>query len=271
MADDSSQIDLDTERADRPERSGGEREKKEKRDSTSKDSNDSKKLPGTSERENKEKKDTLAAVRKTNAILEALVDSESSSSEDQPLSQCSKNIKEATGTKRKAEVLSKESGKIGVTIKTSPDGPPAAKIHCGESATPISAPLKTEPAPLSPETPASHPESNTPAEKPIAERGNNENVVHNNVANNPNADAAQAEEANLNNDALNADAPIVANNNNGNKAIQTSPRSVPPTLWLPKARNTDQVFITDVTVNLETVTIRECKTERGFFRERTVT
>lgn len=30
----------------------------------------------------------------------------------------------------------------------------------------------------------------------------------------------------------------------------------------------DQVFITDVTVNLETVTIRECKTEKGFFRDK---
>lgn len=37
-----------------------------------------------------------------------------------------------------------------------------------------------------------------------------------------------------------------------------------------KARNpvADQVFITDVTVNLQTVTIRECKTEKGFFKER---
>lgn len=30
----------------------------------------------------------------------------------------------------------------------------------------------------------------------------------------------------------------------------------------------DQIFITDVTVNLKTVTIRECKTEKGFFRDR---
>lgn len=37
-----------------------------------------------------------------------------------------------------------------------------------------------------------------------------------------------------------------------------------------RARNpvADQVFITDVTVNLQTVTIRECKTEKGFFKER---
>lgn len=37
-----------------------------------------------------------------------------------------------------------------------------------------------------------------------------------------------------------------------------------------RARNpiADQIFITDVTVNLQTVTIRECKTEKGFFKER---
>lgn len=37
-----------------------------------------------------------------------------------------------------------------------------------------------------------------------------------------------------------------------------------------RARNpvADEIFITDVTVNLKTVTIRECKTEKGFFKER---
>nr|CAD7199741.1 unnamed protein product [Timema douglasi] len=38
--------------------------------------------------------------------------------------------------------------------------------------------------------------------------------------------------------------------------------------WLKRAPVADKVFITDVTVNLKTVTIRECKTEKGFFRER---
>lgn len=52
------------------------------------------------------------------------------------------------------------------------------------------------------------------------------------------------------------------------REMPMSPRAVAPRLWLPKNRNTDQVFITDVTVNLQTVTIRECKTGEGFFRER---
>ncbi|XP_063222035.1 polycomb group protein Pc [Bacillus rossius redtenbacheri] len=38
--------------------------------------------------------------------------------------------------------------------------------------------------------------------------------------------------------------------------------------WRRRNPVVDQVFITDVTVNLTTVTIRECKTEKGFFRER---
>lgn len=38
--------------------------------------------------------------------------------------------------------------------------------------------------------------------------------------------------------------------------------------WFARNPVADQVFITDVTVNLKTVTIRECKTEKGFFKDR---
>ena len=38
--------------------------------------------------------------------------------------------------------------------------------------------------------------------------------------------------------------------------------------WRTRNPVADQIFITDVTVNLQTVTIRECKTEKGFFKER---
>lgn len=58
-------------------------------------------------------------------------------------------------------------------------------------------------------------------------------------------------------------------NNNGVSAeiqpVLTSPGSE---YWLARNPVADQVFITDVTVNLKTVTIRECKTEKGFFKER---
>ena len=71
------------------------------------------------------------------------------------------------------------------------------------------------------------------------------------------------------------------NNNNNNNASQnikssefvTSDMYIPLTspgtdYWHSRNPVADQVFITDVTVNLKTVTIRECKTEKGFFRER---
>ncbi|RZC31934.1 Chromo and/or Tudor-knot domain containing protein [Asbolus verrucosus] len=58
-------------------------------------------------------------------------------------------------------------------------------------------------------------------------------------------------------------------NNNNNVTdelpVLTSPGSE---YWLARNPVADQVFITDVTVNLKTVTIRECKTEKGFFKDR---
>jgi hypothetical protein len=73
-----------------------------------------------------------------------------------------------------------------------------------------------------------------------------------------------------------------SNNNNMNtgnldEVDKPAPTLIPQLLTSPSsdywhARNpvADQVFITDVTVNLKTVTIRECKTEKGFFRNRDV-
>lgn len=67
------------------------------------------------------------------------------------------------------------------------------------------------------------------------------------------------------------------NNNNTSNVKQTeiskseiyAPLTSPGTdYWHARNPVADQVFITDVTVNLKTVTIRECKTEKGFFRER---
>lgn len=53
--------------------------------------------------------------------------------------------------------------------------------------------------------------------------------------------------------------------NNVSESVVTSPGS---DYWISRNPVADQVFITDVTVNLKTVTIRECKTEKGFFKER---
>lgn len=182
-------------------------------------------------------------------------DTASNSSDDQPLSH-----KDLAGTKRKAEVLSKE-GKVGVTIKTSPDESTAAKnqrIEAPSMVTPVSSGTKSDikpAAPLSPDTPASRPESNIPPVEKSAATGLSNNAPP---------------EENGPKNLIPNDFPPVSNNNTINKHqhLTLSPRAAPPQLWLPRAQNTDQVFITDVTVNLETVTIRECKTERGFFKTR---
>ncbi|XP_065094128.1 polycomb group protein Pc [Ochlerotatus camptorhynchus] len=182
-------------------------------------------------------------------------DTASNSSDDQPLSH-----KDLAGTKRKAEVLSKE-GKVGVTIKTSPDESPAAKnqrLEAPSMVTPLTSGPKSDlkpVAPLSPDTPASRPESNIPLVDKSAAAG-----VANNV---PPEDKAPKK-------PISNDFPPVSNNNTINKHqhLTLSPRAAPPQLWLPRSQPTNQVFITDVTVNLETVTIRECKTERGFFKAR---
>lgn len=188
-------------------------------------------------------------------------DTASNSSDDQPLSH-----KDLAGTKRKAEVLSKE-GKVGVTIKTSPDdsvssssAAKAQRLETPSTVTPVTSGVKSDikpVAPLSPDTPASRPESNIPP----AETG----VAAAAAANNLPQPEGIAPRKPISNDF-----PPVSNNNTINKHqhLTLSPRAAPPQLWLPRAQATDQVFITDVTVNLETVTIRECKTERGFFKAR---
>lgn len=62
----------------------------------------------------------------------------------------------------------------------------------------------------------------------------------------------------------------VNGHNNNNVSADLAPALTSPgsEYWLARNPVADQVFITDVTVNLKTVTIRECKTEKGFFKER---
>ncbi|XP_053685103.1 polycomb group protein Pc [Sabethes cyaneus] len=181
-------------------------------------------------------------------------DTASNSSDDQPLSH-----KDLAGTKRKAEVLSKE-GKVGVTIKTSPDEGSVAKnqrLEAPSTVTPVTSGAKSDikpAAPLSPDTPASRPESNIPPEEKSTVA-----AAINNVA---------PEEKPPKKPAANDFLPVSNNNTINKHQLTLSPRAAPPQLWLPRAQATDQVVITDVTVNLETVTIRECKTERGFFKAR---
>ena len=46
-------------------------------------------------------------------------------------------------------------------------------------------------------------------------------------------------------------------------------RPPPPEFWKQQNKLVNQIMITDVTTNDQTITIRECKTPRGFFKERT--
>lgn len=55
----------------------------------------------------------------------------------------------------------------------------------------------------------------------------------------------------------------------GVKTIETSNIISPPLeYWVKRNPVVDQIFITDVTSNLVTVTVRECNTDSGFFKSR---
>lgn len=157
------------------------------------------------------------------------------------------------GTKRKAEVL-KESGKIGVTIKTSPDGPAtkaqqAANDQQQKLAESATQPHKTDSQAASLGTESEAGESTG---APYAEEEDDESA---------------ASTPSENNNIPKLSGPLALSQKQ--PLTPLSPRAVPPRFWLPSKCNiSNRVVITDVTVNLETVTIRECKTERGFFRER---
>lgn len=196
-------------------------------------------------------------------------DSNSSSSEDLPLS--SKN--HPTNTKCKVEML--KSGKL--LIKTSPDGPPTAPPSSKKSspstseqtATSASTPIKTESAPLSPATPASRPDQDIPV--PTAPQPPKAVVIIDKVEAEPiNNNTNQKSKENENNNSISkvVTAAVVASDDQ--QIIRKPVHHQPATrIWLPsKCKLSDKVVITDVTVNLKTVTIRECKTEQGFFKER---
>ncbi|XP_022820055.1 polycomb group protein Pc [Spodoptera litura] len=201
--------------------------------------------------------------------------------------------------KRKAEVLSRESGKIGVTITMSP---PAAKrhdstklngsrtshsthsthtTHSAHTAHTVQPPPPAAPpggaaAPASPAAEAAAPrtgprraphspeeaDAHTPPERerrtetqptataPAEPKG----------AQPPPPAEPQPEEEE---DSW-GDAPVAV--------PAPPPAPVAPrrgaAYWMARSPVADQIFITDVTVNLQTVTIRECRTEKGFFRSR---
>ncbi|CRK92987.1 CLUMA_CG006617, isoform A [Clunio marinus] len=190
----------------------------------------------------------------------------SSSSDDQPIVS-----KDLIGAKRKAEVLSKESGKIGITIKKTTITNPllSPKLKNEKKITAALPYTKEEEQDSSKSTietistvvPTIPAKKNSPPTK-IYE---NKNTVKTEEPNTPEKLVSSSPE-NKNSSKENKFTNLMTNSN---VKLLTSPKSAHPKLWLPKAQSTsNQIFITDVTVNLETVTIRECKTERGFFKSR---
>ncbi|XP_033609962.1 polycomb group protein Pc isoform X4 [Cryptotermes secundus] len=222
------------------------------------------------------------------ALPPDVVDGDSSSSEDRPII----SRREPVGTKRKAEVLSKESGKIGVTITTSSSSssssgagsPPPSKL-------PRLLPVKSVTASTSPSysgtdtattsrTEDSHKQKRSQQESSTVATGE---ISGSTVMDQTGETSALNSSVSVTGGSLvNGHLSAYSSNSNINTGSLDEVDKPPPTLipqlltspsseyWHARNPVADQVFITDVTVNLKTVTIRECKTEKGFFRNRDV-
>lgn len=220
-----------------------------------------------------------------------------SSSEDEVL--CTKKDSIQPEAKRKAEVLSKESGKIGITIKVSPPSSANTTAVAIKEEKPKKEPetIENEQKPETTETddvPDAKKVKISP-EKPVERvsspiiAANKENSSSSSSSSPTPTTKEDTKPATQTNQSITKEETPSPANNNSKPPEQATPRPTTPKnqpikqvteqtspyhelasprLWLPKFQLTDQIFITDVTVNSETATIRECKTEKGFFKER---
>jgi hypothetical protein len=199
--------------------------------------------------------------------------SDSSSSEDQP-------IMSKEDAKRKVEVLS-GTGKIGVTIKKTSPEPSTSKDKDKEKEKVKPTKIKLEkksvtPIPIPIPIPIVVPEEQDSSDtnSSVGKKSSKSKVpAHTEDSSSDSCTVLSSVTADKSEKSETKELPKTpkkpaVNQPNHQQVIQASPKSVHPRLWLPTTQPSDQVFITDVTVNLETVTIRECKTERGFFRAR---
>jgi len=133
-----------------------------------------------------------------------------------------------------------------VTITTTPKTSPVSQQHAPAAATSTS-------KPSSPTTPSGHP--------PPAKISRASSSQSSGAANAPLRHTRSVEEGSrLPKSPEKAfDAPAEENNNE-------SPSPLPAEYWMTKQPLADQIVITDVTVNLTTVTIRECTHQDGFFK-----
>ncbi|XP_066248259.1 polycomb group protein Pc-like isoform X2 [Euwallacea similis] len=196
------------------------------------------------------------------------------------------------GAKRKAEVLSKESGKIGVTITTSStsnDGLPpskAAKLSTKHQTAVQStkslakSPKSEDPAnvPVTSAIPSAASPTILTATAPISNQDKTQ-LLDNKLAITDAAlphcstkEAASPAET----EKRPEKAEVKAENKEtgesqkslNDESVNAEYMSLSSDYWLARNPVANQVFITDVSVNSKSVTIRECKTEKGFFKDR---
>lgn len=247
-----------------------------------------KKIPIVEVNDTREEEKLPAATAKSTSILLIPSTPKQSSKSPSPLPKPHK-------VKRKAEVLSKESGKVGVTITTSPpvseskvpkiqpltnvqdvnntpvilsrdDSSRIPKRKSSEHAFPSN---QNSPVPenqhitltaILQSTPTSVKSRDTlAAAAPISSRTSGEPAR-------PQEDAATAVTQGAGGQHQALDTASVAETPTQRLQYKTILANPGPEYWLARNPVVDNVFITDVTVNLNTVTIRECKTEKGFFK-----
>lgn len=195
------------------------------------------------------------------------------------------------GAKRKAEVLSKESGKIGVTITTSnlnnenvlPAKALKVSVKHQSPTQPVKSPTKQV---LKGEedgtTTAAIPSTASPtiltATAPISNQEKTQLLDNKQAITDAALPHCSTKEA---------ASPAETEKRPEKSEIKVEKKEYPPhrgslkedndyaeytslssEYWLARNPVANQVFITDVSVNSKSVTIRECKTEKGFFKER---
>jgi hypothetical protein len=146
--------------------------------------------------------------------------------------------------------ISSESGKIGVTITTTPKTSPVAGV--GPSSPQNISPPPAKVPRTTALTPGGRLSTTTGGDEPGP--GPGPKTPRRNSAPPTNNSTSTTTEEN--------------NNNNGCQGDGDDPASFPPAeYWINKQPLADQIVITDVTVDSTTVTIRECQTDNGFFHE----
>lgn len=102
---------------------------------------------------------------------------------------------------------------------------------------------------------------------------NDKSTVSNHLTNNLNNNMSQGVDSTTNPRLTNGTSAPSMNATAPTTPLHQRPMrksSPPPELWRKQARVAEQILITDVTSNNMTITVRECRTHQGFFKERPV-